>query len=187
MTDTIIIYDQDKNKKWEYKCSFQSKVYLNWLDIDVEEWDIIERLVTKDIIERLTVTDVGYITWFSNNMNAITLTVEKITKFNENKTKKDLSGLNITIKDSTINWSNISWINSGIQSIQNIDNEIDKVLGMVDESNIPEKEEIRQLLIEAKDEKDENEKHNKLIKVLSIFWNMATIWQVIIAIIWMAK
>lgn len=98
----------------------------------------------------------------------------------------------LEIKKSINIWTvNNSWNfaveNNGTQNIQNINNEIDKILEIVDKSSIAEKEKIRQLLIEAKDEKDEKEKHSKLIRILSIFWNVATIWQVIIAIMWMVK
>lgn len=80
--------------------------------------------------------------------------------------------------------NNISDINNSVISIwnnnkiENINNEIDKILEIIEKNNLDRKDDIKALLNEFKSTNDKN----KLVDVFSILWSWASINSMIIAL-----
>ena len=119
----------------------------------------------------------------TNNSNVGYLTVELTSLWihyfkNWYMFDKDIQSSQISIHNNS--WNIAIW--SNIQQEININEEIDKILSLLEGKNISNKEEIKSLLQEAKDEDDEKKKKIKLNKTLWMLGDISSIGQLLIAI-----
>jgi len=177
MTDPISIYDSaKKTKRWDYKCSFQNKIHINKIIDDIEKWDIIERKISERKVEDYLISDIEYVTVSGFESTKISYKKNKIIE------KMWIDDSKIVIQNSIIQSSNFWWSNNRIEINIDINNEIESILEVVTKLNMNQKEEIIQLLKEAKKESNEENKRHKFTEILSILWNIGTLGQLLIAI-----
>lgn len=120
----------------------------------------------------------------TNNSSAGYLTVELTSLWihyfkNWYKFDKEIQASQISIHHNS--WNIAIWNN--IQQEININEEIDKILSLLESKNISNKEEIKLLLEELKEEENEKKKKIKLNKILWILGDMSSVGQLLIAIL----
>lgn len=125
----------------------------------------------KNLIKGIDLTNVGYL--------SVKLTSLWIHYFeNWCKFDKEIQASQISIHHNS--WNIAIWNN--IQQEININEEIDEILSLLESKNISNKEEIKLLLKELKEEENEKKKKIKLNKILWILGDMSSVGQLLIAI-----
>lgn len=125
----------------------------------------------KNLVKWWNLTNCWYITVKLTNLWINYF--ENWFKFDKEKETK-----NIVINTLNNHW-NFSLENNWNQNIQNINNEIDKIIELLDTKNIEKKYELKKLLEEFKETQDKNKLEKVLTNLASISW----IWSLITSII----
>lgn len=145
---------------------------------NIDQEELQELLETpsknKNVIKGVDLTNCGYI--------MVKLTSLWIHYYeNWYKLDKEMKEVNqqISIKNNS---GNIAIWND-IQQEINVNEEIDKIIALIENKNISDKEQIKMLLKEVKNEKNEEEQKEKLTKIIWILGNVSSVWQLLIAIL----
>lgn len=120
--------------------------------------------------------------WFNRWKNELINLLEKIKFFLESninyKVEEKKESKNIVINTLNNHW-NFALENNWTQNIQNINNEIDKIIKLLETKNFSNKDELKNLLEEFKETQDKS----KLEKVVTNLASVSWIWSLITSII----
>ncbi len=127
----------------------------------------------KNLIKGLELTNCGYIMVKLTNL---------WIHYYENWYKLDKE-IKETTQQISINYNsgNVAIWNN-IQQEINVNEEIDKIITLIENKNVSDKEQIKMLLKEVKNEKNEEKQKEKLTKIIWILGNVSSVWQLLIAI-----
>lgn len=170
--DTFInTYINNKNKK---------DIYLNelkYISFDSVMYELDDDYFNPWWAER---NRQAKIEWFFKGKKELTDLLLKIENFLESKInikEKQEEKLNININNLNNNW-NFAIKNEWEQSFSLINNEIEKIIELIDKKDIENKEDIKKILNDFEKTNDKS----KLVDVFSILWNWASINSMIIAL-----
>jgi len=169
--DTEILNDLIKEL---YNTDWNFSRWNNNIDFNNKKLQSIFRTPSKhkNLIKAWTLTNCWYLT-----VKLTSLWIryfENWFKFDSEIKEKQ----NFNIKTFNNNW-NLSLNNSWTQDMSLVENDIDKIIDIINEKNIKNKDNIEKLLLEFKGNQDKS----KLIEVFNILWSSSSVWSLILSII----